>query len=110
MASLKTYYKRLKKQLCPKCGRKRDAGGLWCKSCIAKNRVAKMSVTLESRARYNRRYHERCREEGLCTRCGGRRDDERFIRCGQCRVKEQAYKEKINWRANGQPVQNTVQS
>jgi Zn finger protein HypA/HybF involved in hydrogenase expression len=55
--------------------------------------LLRMETKAERRRRQiaegSRRLYRKRKAEGQCTKCGGQRDDERYVRCGKCRASNQ---------------------
>jgi len=92
---MRVYYDRLKLGLCPKCGEKRDAEGLWCKSCLKRSHESKSKQPMDVRVAYNRTLREKYRRLGLCPLCGSRRDNGHKI-CSKCLKKSRLYRKGHN--------------
>ena len=69
------YY--LSRGKCPHCGGKNNVepGEKLCRECRSEHNARRVNT------------RTRRREAGLCTLCGGRRDDEKYLTCSACREK-----------------------
>ena len=79
-------YRRKKAAGLCNCGRPHWNGYLQCKKCYLRSAAASLSEDKKAKRRALRKERD---EKGLCTRCGGERDDDRK-RCRRCREKEVA--------------------
>lgn len=72
---------------CPECSGKRFAepGYTLCRECMNKQ---------SERAKIRRKRFD---ELGLCTKCGGERDDPQYKTCSKCREKKNDYRKRIRY-------------
>jgi len=63
---------------CPACGEKRCTVSIFCEVCRGKRHKRNEINNPVFTARY--------RAEGLCTGCGGERDDKTLVKCMNCRM------------------------
>ena len=82
--------------ICPECKKNKIMGDeKSCPECRAKDAEYKVNERRKKRDKIND-IQRRCRirtynrliEYGLCTRCGGTRDDKRYKMCSRCRAKK----------------------
>lgn len=92
-------------QRCTRCG-KQDAftliGKRLCAECTekaAQNSTRYGKEHLEERTAYKREWRQKCRDAGLCPRCG-KPVDGGYVICKRCRAKDNARREKKR-RENG---------
>ena len=84
------YYELLSSGLCPSCGSKRHPDdGILCATCKRKQRVWLASkprrINVIAEKQYDRRILDERHSLGVCTRCGRRRDNPKYIQCSRCR-------------------------
>lgn len=74
-------------QHCGKLDARTMAGGYYCWSCMeVQGRIKQEHREEYLKARAETR--EKRRESGLCTNCGGERDDLKMLMCSKCREKK----------------------
>ena len=79
----KRYHQRKEKGLC-NCGRPQWHGYSKCRACYMSDSESGTSERKKARRRATRQERE---DAGLCTSCGGDRDDEYLKQCSVCREK-----------------------
>ncbi len=82
------YNTRLSQGLCPACGNKRQPqDNIYCTACrVRQNDLGPRYRNLTKNNQYDRRLRNSRRREGVCTNCGRRRDNPKFLLCSKCRL------------------------
>lgn len=90
---------------CTVCGTKdkRTVNGHgFCAICAAKKREwNRKHRDLEAERAYDKARRDKRREQGLCTYCGGKRDEPDKMLCTDCRVKARMKKRKMEYKKLG---------
>lgn len=87
-------YLRMQKR-CIQCGgrdERTERGLTLCSGCAQKQReLPSMERFVERYKAQQKRLREERREAGVCTKCGGERDEAGFLMCTSCREKQREY-------------------
>lgn len=85
-----TYQRRLRQQLCPLCGGKRNDGWILCGKCRAEMKPKSNSNNAKNVKNCRKRYQN----NGLCYYCGKRKEDARHRSCRSCLDKKARWNKK----------------
>lgn len=86
------YDDRLRRGLCPQCGRERDSEFIRCSRCVEyAKQYARQHYDTKRNNEAENRWRANNRERGLCPTCGSPIDDSNYKRCSKCRARTLSY-------------------
>ena len=93
--SKEKYYWFKENRLCPKCKDKVMGTETFCPVCLADIAVKKANMSEEQKQhiaeiwrKNDKKRRTKLEELGLCTKCGKKKDDDRYKKCLRCRLKD----------------------